>query len=516
MAPTWHRTSVRRSTGSASPGSLPTRTLVALKVCTEVGFCFADSVAAALRYAGDVGLDVVNLSLFADPFLYYCKSDAEQKAILKEIESAAKYAQQKGVLIVASAGNEVDDLQHPEIDAISPDWPPDTAITREVKNNCRVAPAELSGVLTVSSVGPVGYPGYDLWIADYSSVGMSVVDVTAPGGDYFRATNTRQDAVLGALSSTGDADNSIWEIFDAVETGGNPLNDGLTVLADGGFRYGFLNGTSMASPHAAGVAAIIEKHPGWSPGAVKAAVQRTANQLDVSPGAACRRPKDMFRGRGTDLVLRTRSGRRPGGFPKLRGDESNTTEGPAHRPLWLLSLKSRSDQCFRFQPHRLSSHLDGHLSCADGFHPRQRVSARRRADPGGVVHRRCPFPVSHQVSQGRSALVAMTFWRVLGLIVGQARTDAGSEDQQRHDGDCLASEGHPSHVDCRHPLHIVTTDSICPDWSGRHTESTTTPRWRGLRTFSFTAATASPDGGCRYQHHAISLVGGAKTLSTVI
>ena len=36
------------------------------------------------------------------------------------------------------------------------------------------------GVLTVSATAPVGDPGYDLWIADYSSVGMSKVNVTAP------------------------------------------------------------------------------------------------------------------------------------------------------------------------------------------------------------------------------------------------------------------------------------------------------------------------------------------------
>jgi subtilisin family serine protease len=280
--------------GIGIAGIAPDATIVALKACTEVGFCFGDSVAAALRYAGDVGLDVVNLSLFADPYLYYCKSDAEQRAMLKELESAAKYAQQRGVLIVASAGNEAADLQHPIIDDVSPDWPPDTAEVREVMNNCRVAPAELTGVVTVSSIGPLSYPGYDLWIADYSSVGMSRVDVAAPGGDYFRATNTRQDAVLGALSSTGGAD-SIWEIFDAAENTGLPQFDGLTVLADGGYRYGVLNGTSMASPHAAGVAAlIIEKHPDWSQGAVKSALQRTATPLTCPPAQLDGDPRRCF------------------------------------------------------------------------------------------------------------------------------------------------------------------------------------------------------------------------------
>jgi lantibiotic leader peptide-processing serine protease len=266
--------------GIGIAGVAPEATIVALKACTEVGYCFADSVAAALRYAGDQRLDIVNLSLYADPYLYYCKNEAGQRAILKELESAARYAQQRGVLIVASAGNEVADLQHPDIDDTSPDWPPDTAEVREVGNNCRVAPAELPGVMTVSATGPVGYPGYDLWIADYSSVGMSRVDVAAPGGDYFRATNTRQDAVLGALSSTGDPDNSIWDFYNFLEENGGPAYDGLTVLSAGGYRYGFLNGTSMASPHAAGVAAlVVQRHPKWSQGAVKAAVQRTAQQL---------------------------------------------------------------------------------------------------------------------------------------------------------------------------------------------------------------------------------------------
>ena len=120
-----------------------------------------------------------------------------------------------------------------------------------------MAPAELPGVMTVSSTGPIGYPGYDLWIADYSSVGMSRVDVTAPGGDYFRATGTRQDAILGAITSTSDGGS--WDILDFIST--LPGQEGMAVI-DQGARYGYLNGTSMSSPHAAGVAALVkEMHP---------------------------------------------------------------------------------------------------------------------------------------------------------------------------------------------------------------------------------------------------------------
>ena len=259
--------------GIGVAGVAPDATIVALKACTAAGFCFVDSVAAALRYAGDQGLDVVNLSLFADPFLYYCKNDTEQRAMLKEMEDAARYARQRGVVIVASAGNEASDLRHPGIDDISPDWPPDTAVVRDVKNNCRVAPGELTGVMTVSATGPIGIPGYDLWIADYSTVGG--VEVAAPGGDYFRATGTAQDAILAALPIGSE----IWNVFD-------PLNanfPGITVI-DQGAGYAYLNGTSMSSPHAAGVAALVrDVHPDLAPSAVMAEVQSSAQQTPCPP-----------------------------------------------------------------------------------------------------------------------------------------------------------------------------------------------------------------------------------------
>jgi lantibiotic leader peptide-processing serine protease len=255
--------------GVGIAGVAPDATIVALKACTIVGYCFADSVAAALRYAGDLRLDIVNLSLFADPYLFYCGNDAAQRATYRDLRDAAKYAQQRGVVIVAAAGNESIDLQHPELDEISPDWPPDAAEIREVGNNCRVAPAEIPGVLAVSATGPFG-------IAGYSTTGMSVVGVAAPGGDYFQGVDAVQTAILAAASSTdNDPVRGIWPGFDAL----NGIFPGLTVI-DQGARYIELNGTSMASPHAAGVAALVRQmHPGWSPSAVIAAVQRSAQPL---------------------------------------------------------------------------------------------------------------------------------------------------------------------------------------------------------------------------------------------
>jgi subtilisin family serine protease len=245
--------------GEGIAGVAPDATIVALKACTFVGFCFVDSVAAALRYAGDERLDVVNLSLFADPYLYYCKNDAGQRAMLTEMRKAARYAQQRGVVIVAAAGNESQDLGHPEFDDISPDWPPNTAEVRRVRNNCQVAPAELPGVVTVSASGVTE-------LAGYSNIGGPTIDVTAPGGDAVQTQGTTYGRILAGWSSTDITGN--WEFLAAVGRGVEDAN---------GARWVWISGTSMASPHVAGVAALIrERHPGWSPGAVAAAIRRSA------------------------------------------------------------------------------------------------------------------------------------------------------------------------------------------------------------------------------------------------
>lgn len=246
-----------RVNGVGIAGVAPNATVVALKACTIEGYCFADSVAAALRYAGDQRISVVNLSLFADPYLYYCQSQGDQRAILKTLQDASRYAQQRGVVIVAAAGNEAQDLGHPVSDDISPDWPPDTAIERTVNNSCRVAPAELPGVITVSASGVRE-------LASYSNVGTPV-DVTAPGGDATQTPGVTYGRILAGWSST-DATGQ-WEVLAGAHRG---------VEAAGG-RWVWISGTSMASPHVAGVAALIrERHPGWSPAAVAATIRSTA------------------------------------------------------------------------------------------------------------------------------------------------------------------------------------------------------------------------------------------------
>lgn len=270
-----------RVNGIGIVGVAPEATIVALKACTIAGFCFADSVAAALRYAGDQHLDVVNLSLFADPYLYFCANEAGQRAILHDLQDAARYAQQRGVVIVAAAGNEAQDLGHPSIDDISPDWPPDSAIVREVRNNCRVTPAELPGVVSVSASGVNT-------LASYSNVG-SPVDVTAPGGDAGQTPSTvfGRGRILAGWSST-DATGT-WEALI-------PAN---RAVVSGGGRYVWISGTSMASPHAAGVVALIRQmHPGMPSGAVAALLRSSATPLPCPANWPSTDPRECTGGLG--------------------------------------------------------------------------------------------------------------------------------------------------------------------------------------------------------------------------
>ena len=240
----------------------PKATIVVLKAGTAEGYFFTQSVVDALRYAGDQRLDVVNMSFFADPWLFNCRNDKEQKAIVQAISDAARYAEQRGVVLVAAAGNEGIDLSHPTTDEISPDYPPGAAVSRPVNNSCVVLPTEIPGVVVVTATGAENL------LAWYSTYG-NVTDVTAPGGSRYQTPtfDASRGRVLAPYSSTA----SDLDLEAAL---------GRLVVDPAGNYYAWLNGTSMAAPHAAGVAALIRAaHPGMPAGAVVAALRNTATKM---------------------------------------------------------------------------------------------------------------------------------------------------------------------------------------------------------------------------------------------
>ena len=127
-------------------------------------------------WAGSHHLDVTNNSYFADPWLFNCRNDAEQRAIWKAEQRAIRYAMSQGVVVVAAQGNENIDLSKRNVDSISPDTDPNP-VPREVTNACVVIPVEISGVIGVTADGAFMQKSY------YSTYGVGVAQVTAPGGD---------------------------------------------------------------------------------------------------------------------------------------------------------------------------------------------------------------------------------------------------------------------------------------------------------------------------------------------
>jgi subtilisin family serine protease len=239
----------RNSTGIV--GVAPNVRMAAVKVVNDAGFIYPEYAVCGFVWAGMRHMDVTNNSYYVDPFEFYCEDQPDQYAAKEAVRRAVTWSTDQGVVHAAAAGNSGYDLSDKSKfqDKTSPDdQPPSGFVTRDLNNGCNDIPAELDGVVTVSSVQRFPANTLDFRLSSFSNRGAGVIDVAAPGS-----------AILS------------------------------TIVANNG--YGLKNGTSMASPHVAGVLALMKSaHPEWTPAQMITKLRRQADDRacnGATAGAAC-------------------------------------------------------------------------------------------------------------------------------------------------------------------------------------------------------------------------------------
>jgi len=215
----------------------------------EIGYGLWDWMIDGIIYATDNGADVINMSLsgyvlrsgYYDEYEQKQYTAREVAEALVAIRRALTYAKNEGVVVVAALGNEEIDLGKDK--------------------NGLSAPAELGHCIAVSATGPLGWfsdPTTDLDVpAIYTNYGKGAVDFAAPGGnvDLDFPPGWGYDMIL----SLGRYDSTV------------PDN----------WNYWFAAGTSMASPHVCGVAALVIGDSGTTltPKQVESIMKKTADDL---------------------------------------------------------------------------------------------------------------------------------------------------------------------------------------------------------------------------------------------
>ncbi len=246
-----HGTHVAGTIGAARNGVgivgvAPNVRMASVKVVNDDGYIYPEYAVCGFVWAGLHGMDVTNNSYYVDPFMYYCEDQPDQYAAKEAVRRAVAWSTDRGVVHAAAAGNAATDLATNTTDNTSPD--DGAAVARTINSGCEDIPTELPGVVTVSSMEQFPAGTQDSRLSSFSNRGLDKIDVAAPGS-----------RILS------------------------------TIVAGNG--YGTKSGTSMASPHVAGVLALMKSvHPTWTPAQMVAKLRAQADDKACSAatrGDAC-------------------------------------------------------------------------------------------------------------------------------------------------------------------------------------------------------------------------------------